>query len=137
CLVDRLMADTQAEDQPTAGDLGGQCRSLRTEIGGAQIDMGDPGADLEPMGGQAHQQYGRHRVVVDFGAKRRLEAGILRGPRDVLYLAGAPPRSRDEAEPQPFRHPLPRLRRPLQSRGAGASIKLDEQIDTCYVSNGG
>src|SRR5438445_646925 len=94
--------------------------SLRKSVGGSQIDMGDPGADLEPTGGEAHQQCGRHRVVVDFGAKSRLEAGILRGSRDVLYLGGTPPRSRDQAEPQPFRHPLPRLRRPLQARAAGA-----------------
>src|SRR5215468_118209 len=43
----------------------------------AQIDVGDPAADLNRLGGLAHQLGGGQHVIVDFGAEDRVEAGGL------------------------------------------------------------
>src|SRR5215831_2630328 len=43
----------------------------------AQVDVGDPAADLNRLGGLAHQLGGGQHVIVDFGAEDRVEAGGL------------------------------------------------------------
>jgi hypothetical protein len=84
-----LTADAEAEDHPPAGRVGGHDRRFGTKIGKPQIDMGDPGADLELAGRQPHQLCRGDRVDVDLGAEDGLETGIFGSPRDVLDLAGS------------------------------------------------
>src|SRR6476659_3543500 len=55
---------------------------------------------------EAHQLRCRHRVIVDFGTKNRLETCFLGGPRDILYLGCPPPRAWNNADGQPLRHAL-------------------------------
>src|SRR6476620_11125855 len=55
---------------------------------------------------EAHQLRCRHRVIVDFGAKNRLETCFLGAPRDILYLGRPTPPAWDNADGQPLRHAL-------------------------------
>ena len=87
------MTDAEAEDEAPVGRIGREHRGLGANIGKPQIDVGDPGADLEVPGRRAHQLGRRHRIVVDLGAEYRLEPAIFGCPCDILDLAGAPSRA--------------------------------------------
>ena len=91
--VDRLMTDPESEDEVTAGGIGDEGCPLRTGVGVAQIDVGDPGSYLDATRGGALQLSGGHHIIVDLGGEDGAEASRLGFLRDRLDLGRAPTRA--------------------------------------------
>jgi hypothetical protein len=100
-----------------------------------QIDVRDPGADPDIPGRGSHQLRRRDRIVVDFGAEHRIEAGILGCTRDILNIAGSPARPRDQPDGQFLGHlPSPQLfsrSATLQAELMRALRRLSIRITRC------
>src|SRR5215212_5250773 len=69
-----------------------------------QVDIGDPGPDLNATRGGAHQLGGGHDIIVDLGGEDCVEAGLLSLPRDRLGLRCTPTHARDNSQGQSFCH---------------------------------
>ena len=115
-VVHRLVADAEPEDEPAAGVVGDQAGALRAGVGVAQVDAGDPGADLDVCRGAAHElrldlgdlpggsgEGFEGRVGLEVaGQELELvddEPG-LGLPGDVPDVAGPPPGAGDDRESQ-------------------------------------
>jgi hypothetical protein len=103
--IDGLVAHAETEDHPTFGGIGDQARRPGAGVGVAHVDARDPGANLDPPGGLAHQLRRREGIVVDLGGKDRVETCIFRLDCDCLDFGSAPRRAGNDPETQPLRHP--------------------------------
>jgi len=63
------MADAQAEHHASASRIGDQRRCLGAHVRMAKVDVGNPGADCNPLRRLTHQERGREYVIVGLGRK--------------------------------------------------------------------
>ena len=70
----------------------------------ADVDVGDPRADLDAPGGRAHELGGGHDIVVHFGGKDGVEARFFGLARDALDFTGAPANTGDDRESESIGH---------------------------------
>jgi hypothetical protein len=89
------MADTQPENEATAGGVGNESRPLRTDIGVAQLDVGNPRPHRNPSRCCPHQLRRCHNVVVDLGREDGVEPRIFGLARNCLHLTRTPAHARD------------------------------------------
>src|SRR5215470_8920156 len=134
--VDGWMADAETEHEAAIGGVGDERRALGARVGVAEVDVGDPRAHLEAPGRRAHELGSGHDVVVHLGGEDRVEACLLRLPRDGLDLTGAPAYAGDDCESEPIGHGgllsseadgrlrglIPRMRPPARRDDCRASI---------------
>jgi len=105
--IDRLMADAEAEDHPASCGVGDQGRTLCTRVRLPQVDVSDPGSDLDRVGGLPHQLGGCQHVVVDLGAEDRFEAAPFGLAGHGADLRRSPTDTRNDAKSQTFGHRVP------------------------------
>jgi len=98
------VAHAETEDHPPFGGIRDQLCRFGAGVGVAHVDAGDPSADFDLPGGLAHQLRRGQGVVVDFGGKDSVEAGLFSLARDRPDLGCAPPRAGNKPEAQPLCH---------------------------------
>src|SRR5437899_125551 len=91
-VVNRMMAHSQSEDKPSASSFRDQGCALSTDIRMAEVDIGNPGSDLDALGRGAHKLCRGQRVVVHLRTEDRVEPGRLGLARNLLNVACTPAR---------------------------------------------
>src|SRR5439155_19259819 len=77
---------------------------LRAGVGMANVNVGDPRADLDAPCRRPHELRGRHDIVVHLGGEDRIELCVLRLPRDRLDLIRTPAHPGNNGQSESFRH---------------------------------
>src|SRR5579859_7776826 len=85
------MAHPEAQDEATSGRRRYQRCALGAYVGVAQVHVGYPGPNLDPLRRGAHQLGRCHRIVVDLSREDRLEPSGFGFARDVLNVLRIPP----------------------------------------------
>src|SRR5438477_10611462 len=70
----------------------------------ANVNVGDPRADLDAACRRPHELRGRHDIVVTLGGEDRIEPCVLRLARDRLDLIGTPAHPGNNGQSESFRH---------------------------------
>ena len=98
------MAHAESQNESTTGQRRYEGGALRAHVRVAQVDIGYPSPDVNPLRRGTHELRCGHRVVVHFGREDGFEASSFSLSRDLPDVGHTPPGQTywDGSEPESF-----------------------------------